>query len=204
MTKTLGLTGGIGSGKTTVCRMLEALGARVFYADAEARSLMQTDPVVRREILAAFGPESYFEDGTLNRAHLAAQVFGDAQNVQRINAIVHPRVHAAFARAREKAEGDGVPLLVKEAALIFESGGAPLLDAVAVVHAPEAERVRRVTLRDAVQPDQVLARMQHQLPPDELRRRADFVIENTGSLADLRVQVEKLYRWAMSAGSDPG
>jgi dephospho-CoA kinase len=192
--KTLGVTGGIGSGKTTVCRLLEALGARVFYADAEAKRLMQEDPGVRAEIEAAFGAESYDAEGRLNRAFLAAQVFGDERKVDRINAIVHPRVFEAFARAKAVAERDGVPLLVKEAALIFEAGGDKHLDAVAVVDAPRGLRVQRVVDRDGTTPEKVLARMGHQLPPDELRRRADYIIENDGPLDDLRAQVDALYQ----------
>ncbi len=191
--KTLGVTGGIGSGKTTVCRLFEDLGARVFYADREAKKLMEEDPAMRAEITAAFGPESYDAAGRLDRAYLARRVFGEAASVARINAIVHPRVFRAFEAAREAAAREGVVLLVHEAALIFEAGGERYLDAVAVVDAPEAERVRRVTARDAVTPAQVRARMGHQLPPDELRRRADYVIDNTGSLEDLRRQVEQVY-----------
>ena len=192
--KTLGITGGIGSGKTTVCRMLEVLGARVFYADVEAKRLMQEDPAVRAEIREAFGEASYDAEGRLDRAYLAARVFGDEEAVARINGIVHPRVFAAFERARRQAERDGTALLVKEAALLYEAGGARHLDAVAVVDAPAAERIRRVTERDRVTADQVAARMGHQLPPEALRRRADYVLENDGSLDDLRRQVEALYR----------
>lgn len=192
--KTLGVTGGIGSGKTTACRILEAMGARVFYADQVAKQLMADDPEARAEIVAAFGPESYDASGALDRAYLARHVFADAANVARINAIVHPRVGAAFARARQQAERDGIPLLVEEAALLFESGADRHLDAVAVVDAPPAERIRRVTARDAVSAEQVRARMRHQLAPAELRRRADYVIENTGSPDDLQRQVEALYR----------
>lgn len=191
---TIGITGGIGSGKSTVCRMLEDLGARVIYADAVAKRLMQEDPDVRAEIVAAFGPESYHADGTLNRPHLAAQVFAGEAQVARINGIVHPRVYADFERARARAESDGVPLLVKEAALIYESGGDRHLDAVVVVDAPRDERIRRVTERDGVTDEQVVARMGHQLPPEELRRRADHVIENHGDLAALREQVEAVFR----------
>ncbi len=192
--KTLGVTGGIGSGKTTVCRFFEDLGARVFYADVEAKRLMQEDPETRAEITAAFGPESYDAGGRLDRAYLAQEVFGDEEKVARISAIVHPRVFRAFAQAKQGAERDGVDLLVHEAALIFEAGGERHLDAVAVVDAPQAERVRRVVARDDAQPAQVRARMRHQLPPEELRRRADYVIENTGSMEDLRRQVEQIYR----------
>ena len=194
MTKTLGVTGGIGSGKTAACRLFEDLGARVFYADVEAKQLMEQDPDARAEIVAAFGPESYDAEGRLNRAYLAAKVFGNEENVARINAIVHPRVFAAFQRAQAEAERDGVALLIHEAALIFEAGGDRHLDAVAVVDAPEDVRIRRVVARDSVAPEQVRTRMSHQLPPDELRRRADYLIDNTGSLEDLREEVERVYR----------
>lgn len=199
--KTLGVTGGIGSGKTTVCRIFEALGARVFYADAEAKRLMHEDTALRAEIEATFGPASYDAEGHLDRAYLARQVFGDAEALARLNALVHPRVFAAFAQARQDAEHDGVPLLVHEAALIFEAGVDRHLDAVAVVVADEAERIRRVVARDAVTPDQVRARMGHQLPPDEVRRRTDFLIENTGSIEELHAKVEAVYRAMTEATS---
>ena len=191
--QSLGVTGGIGSGKTTVCRMLETLGARVFYADVEAKRLMQEHPDVRREITAAFGAESYDNRGRLDRAYLAGRVFASEDEVARINHIVHPRVFEAFEAAKAAARQDGVDVLVKEAALIFEAGGERHLDAVAVVDAPRSERVRRVARRDQVTPEQVLARMGHQLPPEELRRRADYVIENDGSLAELQRQVDALW-----------
>ena len=191
--KTLGVTGGIGSGKTTVCRLLEDLGARVFYADAEAKRLMQQDPETRAEIEAAFGLQSYNADGTLNRPYLAEQVFSNEAQVARINGIVHPRVFAAFEQAKQKAVREGVPLLVHEAALIFEAGGDAHLDAVAVVDAPQEVRVARVVERDDVTPEQVRARMGHQLSSRELRRRADFVIENTGPPEHLRAQVAEVF-----------
>jgi dephospho-CoA kinase len=188
------VTGGIGSGKTTVCRLFEDLGARVFYADTEAKTLMQTDPAARAEIVAAFGAESYDEDGRLNRAYLAQQVFGDAEKLAQINAIVHPRVFQAFEREMRQAEHEGVDLLVHESALIFEVGVQDLLDAIVVVDAPAEDRIARVTTRDAVTPAQVQARMDKQLPAEELRRRADYVIENTGTFEDLRAQVGKVSR----------
>lgn len=190
---TLGITGGIGSGKTTVCRLFEELGARVFYADLEAKKLMVEDPEARAEIIEAFGSASYNEEGQLNRGYLAQQVFGDEKKVQKINAIVHPRVHQAFKRTREQAEQDGIVLLLHEAALIFESGGDKHLDAVVVVDAPETQRVQRVVERDGVMAEQVRSRMHHQLSSEERRRRADYIIENTGTLEDLRRQVEALF-----------
>jgi len=196
--KTLGVTGGIGSGKTTVCRLFEKLGARVFYADDEAKRLMETDPMVRSEIVKAFGADSYDADGRLNRAYLAATVFGDPDKVARINAIVHPRVYAAFETAKQAAELEGIELMVKEAALIFESGGDKYLDAVLVVDAPPGARVSRVTERDGVSPAKVLARMNHQMPAEDLRSRADFLIENSGTIDDLAARVAAIFRKILS------
>jgi len=190
---TLGVTGGIGSGKTTVCGFLAEQGARVFYADLEAKRLMAEHEGLRADIADAFGDESYTDDGSLNRKHLADVVFQSPERVEQINALVHPRVHEAFAAAAERAEEEGVEVLVHEAALIFESGGDTHLDAVAVVVAPDEDRIARVVERDDTSEDDVRARMSHQLPQEELRRRADYVVENDGTLDDLRRKSVDLY-----------
>jgi dephospho-CoA kinase len=195
---TLGVTGGIGSGKTTVCGFLEEQGARVFYADIEAKRLMQEHPDVRAAIVDAFGEGAYEEDGTLDRAYLAGRVFDDAEQLERLNRIVHPRVFEAFEAATQRAEDDDLSLLVHEAALLFEAGGDAHVDVTAAVVAPEADRIAWVTARDDVTPEQVQARMQHQLPQDELRTRADHVIENDGTLDALRQKSVDLY-WAVVA-----
>ncbi|MDZ4698226.1 MAG: dephospho-CoA kinase [Rhodothermales bacterium] len=192
--KSLGVTGGIGSGKTTVCRMLEGMGAEVFYADAEARRLMNDDAELRKELVAAFGERVYDAAGRLDRAYLAREVFGDSERLARLNGLVHPRVRRALQERKAGAAHRGAPLLVYEAALIYETGGERYVDAVAVVQAPVALRIERVTTRDGVEAHQVEARMQHQLPPETLRERADFLIENDGDLEHLRRQTEALYR----------
>jgi len=197
--KTLGVTGGIGSGKTTVCGFLEEKGAKVFYADLEAKQLMQNDDSVRAEIVDTFGADAYRDDGALNREFLAAQVFGDAERLERLNAIVHPRVFESFAAAETRADEEGVDLLVHEAALLFEAGGDAHVDETAAVVAPDEDRIARVVERDDVTPEQVRERMGHQLPQDELRRRADHVIENDGSLSDLREASVDLY-WTVVEG----
>lgn len=191
---TLGITGGIGSGKSAACAVFEELGARVVYADAEAKRLMVEDDALRAGIIEAFGPESYGPDGALNRAHLAARVFGDEAEVAQLNALVHPRVRGAFFALRDTAAADGYPLFVYEAALIYESGADRVLDYVAVVDAPLETRIARVMQRDGVPREAVLARIEHQMPAAELRRRADFVIDNSGDLDHLRSQVEALHR----------
>ncbi len=190
---TLGVTGGIGSGKSAACAMFEDLGARVVYADAEAKRLMAEDPALRAAIAEAFGAESYDASGALNRPYLAARVFGDPEQVARLNALVHPRVREAFFVLRDTAATDGYALFVYEAALIYETEADRVLDYVAVVDAPLETRIARVMARDGVPREAVLARMQHQMPAEELRRRADFVIENDGDLRRLRAQVGELY-----------
>lgn len=199
--QTLGVTGGIGSGKTTACRHFEALGARVFYADVEAKRLMVDDSEARAAIVDAFGAESYTDEGRLNRSYLASRVFGDEAQLARLNSIVHPRVRQAFFTARDRAAADSVPLFVYEAALIYETGGDRHLDAVAVVDAPIEVRVQRVVARDDVTAEQVRARMQHQIAPAELRARADYIIYNDGPPEALRTQVERIYR-ALTADED--
>ena len=159
---------------------------------------MHADAAARAEIMAAFGPASYDEEGKLNRAYLAREVFRDAEKLAQINAIVHPRVFRAFEQAIQQAEQDGVDLLIHESALIFEVGVQDLLDAIAVVDAPAEQRIARVTARDDVTSAQVQARIDNQLPAAELRRRADYVIENTGTVDDLRTQVEAVYHDLMT------
>jgi len=189
----LGVTGGIGSGKTTVCGFLEEKGARVFYADIEAKRLMREDDTVRAAIIDEFGEEAYGDDGSLNRGYLAEQVFGNTERVERLNAIVHPHVFEAFEAAKRRAVDEEVELLVHEAALLFEAGGDKHVDRTVAVVAPKADRIDWVTERDDVTREQVQARMGHQLSQEELRRRADYVIENDGSLGDLHQKSVDLY-----------
>ena len=190
---TLGVTGGIGSGKTTVCRLLEEHGARVFYADEVAKTIMQENKEARAQIRETFGPTSYNDAGELNRSYLAAQVFTDADKLELLNAIVHPLVFEAFEDAKTEAESDEVPLLVHEAALLFEAGADAHVDQAVVVTAPNALRIQRVVERDDISERAVRDRMQHQLPQEELVERADVVIENDESIEALEAAVAELY-----------
>lgn len=192
--KRLGVTGGIGSGKTTVCRMLEELGARVFYADDEAKRLLASDAAIRRDLIDLFGPESYLTDGSLNRRLIARVAFADKALLDRLNALVHPTVLRRFEEAAQQAQHEGASLMVKEAALIFEAGADHQLDLVAVVEAPLQARIERVCERDGVSHEDVAARMAHQADPSVLRERADIVLENDGDPEQLRRKVERLYR----------
>lgn len=189
---TLGLAGGIGSGKSAAARILDQQpGVRVVYADRVAKRLMNEAPAVRQQLTDRFGPEVYHPDdhaeaGRLNRSALAARVFENDDERKALNAIVHPAVREAMLAEIERARTDGLRGLVYEAALLFETGAEEVLDAVIVVDAPVETRIQRVMARDGVSREQVTARMAAQMDPAETRRRADAVLVNDGSLADLR------------------
>lgn len=190
---TLGVTGGLGSGKSTVCRMFAELGAPVFLADDEAKRLMVEHPGVRDQLVAAFGEDTYLDDGSLNRQYLSGRVFRNPDDLAKINAIVHPFVFEEFAAFRTRAESNGTSLAIKEAAILFESGGDRHVDRTLVVDAPITTRISRVSRRDGMSRPEALERMRHQMPSDELRQRADFIIDNDGTEDDLRVAVRGVY-----------
>lgn len=171
------VTGGIGSGKSTVCRMFEVLGVAVFDADVEAKALMAADPAVRAALTDRFGVSVFGEQG-LDRQRLAALVFNDRQALADLNAIVHPAVRAAFQRWSGEQQGHYV---IMEAALLAESGAHSLFDHVVVVSAPEALRLARVMQRDGVGEDAVLARIRNQASETERLRIADSVVVNDGT-----------------------
>jgi dephospho-CoA kinase len=170
----VGLTGGIGSGKSTVAAIFEVLGIPVYYADAAAKRMMQEDPGLKQRIIQAFGQEAYRE-GRLDRAWLSAHVFSDPENIKRINAIVHP---ATIRDAHDWMDRQNTPYVLKEAALVFESGSEKELDFVIGVSAPEEIRIRRAMQRDGVSRQQVLGRMQHQMEESGKMGRCDHVIVN--------------------------
>lgn len=192
--RTLGVTGGIGSGKSKVCEYLEDMGATVFKADRVARDLMESSDQVREAVIESFGRKSYKPDGSLNRPWLAAQVFNDEIRLAELNAIVHPRVAEAFDRLKHPLSSG---LLVHEAALIYEAGLADRLDAICVVSAPKEVRIDRVMARDGISADEVRSRIQRQLPQEETERQADVVLVNAGDQAELRRKTKKLYELAM-------
>ena len=194
-TRILGVTGGIGCGKSVVCAYLAQLGAEVFDADLTARNLMESDEGVRQEVTRAFGRESYREDGSLNRKWLANQVFADDTRLEELNGIVHPKVAQAFGILRIRFQGG---LLVHEAALIYEAGVENRLDAVCVVTAPKELRIARVMARDSVSAEKVLARMSSQMSQEEKAGRADVVLVNDGDMAAARRKSRRLYELVMS------
>ena len=192
--KTLGITGGIGSGKSTVAALLgKKPGVRVVSADDEARRLMVEDEGLRRQLIERFGADTFLEDGSLNRAGLAASVFDDPKEVEALNAIVHPAVREALGKSILQAKEDGIDLFAYEAALIYEIGAQDLVEAILLVDAPLELRISRVMQRDGSSRSEVVARMSNQLSPNALHTRADFVIDNDGDLAALQDSVDSLY-----------
>lgn len=187
----LGVTGGIGSGKSAaVAHLATRPGVRVRLADDEAKRLMVEDAGVCAALVARFGPDTFGADGHLDRARLAARVFADPDELAALNAIVHPAVRRSLADALAQARADGVRLFVYEAALLFEIGGEDRLDATLLVDAPPDLRVARAAARDGIPPEAVRARMRHQMNPAEARRRATYVVDNAGTLADLHAAVD--------------
>lgn len=174
----VGVTGGIGSGKSTVCRMIETLGIPVYDADTWAKWLIEHDEQTKKGIIDLFGQEAYDDAGVYQRKWISGIVFQDAEKLAALNALVHPAVERHSSDWQEEQARLGVPYTVKEAALMMESGSYRHLDFIIVVTAPEHLRVQRVVQRDHVTEAQVLARIRQQMPESEKVKRADFVIYN--------------------------
>lgn len=189
----IGITGGIGSGKTTVCKMFEELGIPVYYADERAKYLMQHEHFLIDEIKKNFGEEVY-DNGYLNRQLLASKVFHDKEKVKLLNSLVHPAVFRDTDRWVAEQQATQTPYALKEAALLVESGSHNYLDKLIVVTAPQNVRLKRVVERDNVSSTDVMARMQNQLPEEEKVKLADFVIINDSDKEHLRQQVLKIHQ----------
>ncbi len=184
----IGLTGGIGSGKTTVSRIFKLLGIPVFNADETAKKIMEQDAGLMAAIKKAFGENAY-SNGRLNRKYLAAVVFNDGYKLALLNALTHPVTIAASEKwMREQT----APYAVKEAALMFESAAASGVDYIVGVFAPVELRIRRVVQRDGLSRQEVMARMDRQIDEDLKMKLCDFVVQNTGQQL-LIPQVLKLH-----------
>jgi len=187
----VGLTGGIGAGKSTIGKIFETLGIPVYDADNRAKMLMQEDEQVRNRVINIFGADAYSASGKLKREYLSSRVFHDKDALLKLNDIVHPAVAKDFDVWSNQKKG--VPFVIKEAALIFEVGADKQLDKVIVVSAPEPLRVARIMERDNVEEAAVRARMANQLPEKEKESRADFLLYNNEKLLMLP-QVMKIHQ----------
>lgn len=170
----VGLTGGIGSGKSVVAKIFQVIGIPLFDADAVAKKIMQEDPITQRKIVEILGPSSY-SAGELNRAFIASKVFNDAELLAQLNAIVHP---ATIYAAEQWMKQQNSPYTIKEAALLFESAGAASLDFIVGVSAPMPLRLLRVMKRDGMKLEEVKARMHKQMDDNIKMKLCDAVIIN--------------------------
>ncbi|MBS1579159.1 MAG: dephospho-CoA kinase [Bacteroidetes bacterium] len=170
----IGITGGIGSGKSTVSKMFQTLGIPVFNADDAAKTIMNEDEALKQKIIQTFGAATY-TNGILNRKYLANIVFNNAVELEKLNALVHP---AAIAKGIKWAAKQNAPYIIKEAALMFEAGSAFNLNYVIGVSAPQHLRIQRTMQRDTVSREEVLARMNKQVDETIKMKLCDFVIVN--------------------------
>lgn len=176
--KTIGITGGIGSGKTTCCRIFETLGIPVYFADVRAKKLMTSDKLLKSQIKELLGKESYYRNGRLNRGYIANQIFNNKSLLKQMNALVHPAVGRDVIGWATKQKSDYV---MYEAALLVENGSYKNFTKLIVVSCPEQERIRRVTTRDGSTVEEVKARMRNQLAEEKKVAVADYVIVNDGN-----------------------
>jgi len=190
----IGLTGGIGSGKTTAAARFAALGARVYHADEVARRALDPGAVCYDRVVSAFGEEVLLPDKTINRKRLGEIVFADETQRLALNGIIHPYVIGElFSRAERDLANETNGIAVFEVPLLFESRMSDSMDFNIVIHCPEEIRIRRVMERDNLTREQVQARMRSQMPEAEKLLLADAVIENNGTEAELIAQVDRLF-----------
>ncbi|WP_413666461.1 dephospho-CoA kinase [Mucilaginibacter sp. Mucisp86] len=174
----IGLTGNIGSGKTTVAQVFELLGIPVFYADDEAKKVMVTDQMLIEGIKQTFGTQAYFNDGSLNRKYISGIVFNNKAELEKLNALVHPAVFRAF-DSFDQLHKDA-PYVIREAAILFESGSYKMCDRAIMITAPLETRIARVMERDGISRADVESREARQLSQDEKLKLANDVIINDG------------------------
>ena len=188
MPKIIGLTGGIGSGKSRVVALFNTLGVPCYIADVEAKRLMNNQPEVKAAIVDLFGEQAYV-DGSLNRNYLSQIVFAKPEKLKALNAIVHPAVAKDFSVWVEQQKA---PFVIKEVAILFETGGYKNVDKTVLITAPETIKIERVMLRDSVTADEVKARMRNHWTDAQREPLADFVIENS-NWEETAEEVKKLY-----------
>ena len=192
----VGITGGIGSGKSVVCQVFKTLGIPVFNADDAAHYLMENDSTLVQSIQWLLGDDVY-KDGKLNREKVSAVIFNDPEKLQKLNAIVHP---ATISYANAWIEKQQAPYIIKEAAIFFESGSFKDIDVMIGVYAPKELRIQRAMSRSGMTREQVLAIMSRQMDEDEKMKRCDHVITND-DVTPVLPQVLKLHRLLLDRGN---
>ncbi len=187
--KIIGLTGGIGSGKTTIAKMFEALGIPVYYADYEAKKIMQSSGIIKDKLVELFGEQSY-KNEDLNRSFIANIVFKDRNKLSKLNKIVHPEVNKHF---RDWVIKQSAAYVIQENAILFENDNQNKFDFIITVTAPQKIKIERVISRDKTSKDLVLARMKNQLEDSIKIKNSDFVINNT-DLHQSKNQVIRIHK----------
>ena len=175
----IGITGGIGSGKTTVCQIFEKIGIPVYYADPRARELMYRNKELKLKLKSILGSNSYHKNGRPNRPYIANKIFNNQELLHRVNSLVHPAVHADANQWMKMHKSH--PYILYEAALLVENGSFKNMDRNIVVTAPEKLRIQRVMKRDKLSEDDVIERLKNQLPEEQKIKIADFIIVNDGN-----------------------
>lgn len=188
----VGITGGIGSGKTFACKLFELMGVPVYDADNRAKKLMTSNKSLKKSIINLLGKEAYFSNGKLNRKFIAQNVFKNAILLNELNALVHPAVARDGEEWFKKASQSGHPYAIKEAALLIESQSYKLLNKLILVTAPLEVRVSRVIKRDNTTRENVLSRISKQMDDEEKCKYADYIIENDGEKSVIE-QVIKIH-----------
>ncbi|WP_347922125.1 dephospho-CoA kinase [Pontimicrobium sp. SW4] len=188
MSKIIGLTGGIGSGKTTVANMFFELGVPIYIADVEAKKLMNRSKIIKRKLIKLFGEEAYLDD-KLNKPFIAEKIFSNKKMLEKMNAIIHPKVATHFKRWVTKQK---TPYIIKEAAILFENNNYLHCTAVILVVADKETRIQRVIKRDNSSKEQINAIIDNQWSDEKKIRLSQFVIYNN-TLLDTRNQVEKIH-----------
>lgn len=180
--KRIGITGGIGSGKSFVCNLFEQFGYKVYAADARARHLMTSDAELIAGVKELFGAEAYLDDGSLNRGLIGGIVFQNERMLAKLNALVHPATGRDFERWCKEISDTGYqkPFVLKEAAILFESGSHKSADGVIAVYAPKSLRLQRAMQRDGAKAEAIQHRMAKQWPESQKLGRADFILINDG------------------------
>ncbi len=199
----VGITGGIGSGKTTVCRIFEQLGIPVYYADERAKVLLVEDRSLIAKVKKLFGEVAYLPDGSLNRKLIGEIVFQDAQKLKQLNALVHPAVMEDGEKWHKLQQN--TPYTIKETALLFDIGSQVYYDKTIIIFAPKEVRLRRVMLRDGLEREAIEARMSKQMDEEKKVQLADYLIINDGEkmlipqVLQVHEQLVKLHRhWGVS------
>ena len=189
----VGITGGIGSGKSTVCKVFKIMGIPVFEADIVARQLMNSNTAIREQIINLFGASVYLPDQTIDRKFISGIVFNNPSLLEQLNGIIHPAVRKSF---EEWCLNQQSPCVINEAAILFESGFYKMMDKTITVVTDEAERIQRVMKRDKTTEEQIRQRMRNQWTDEQRIKFADFVINNNDNelIIPQIVEIEKKLR----------